>query len=63
MKNVNKCKVNDTQSFASQIKEQSLLDEDKEYVSYDVDSLFTNISVQEIIDYIVHQNCTEKKRP
>ena len=63
MKNVNECKVNDTQSFASQIKEQSLLDEDKEYVSYDVDSLFTNISVQGIIDYIVHQNCTEKKRP
>ena len=62
MKNVNKCKVNDTQSFASQIKEQSLLDEDEEYISYDMDSLFTNIPVQEIIDYIIHQICSEKKR-
>ena len=39
-----------TQSFASQIKEQHPLDEDEEYVSYNVDSLFTNILVQETID-------------
>ena len=48
----NKYKINDTQSFASQIKKQPPLDEDEGYVSYDVDSLFTNIPAQETIDYI-----------
>ena len=46
----NEYKIIDTQSFASQIKEQAPLDEEEEYVSYDVDSLFTNIPVQETID-------------
>ena len=59
----NEYKINDTKSFASQIKEQPPLDEDEEYVSYDVDSLFTNIPVQEAIDYIIHQIYTEKKLP
>lgn len=30
------------QTFAVNVKEKPPLDEDKEYVSYDVDSLFTN---------------------
>ena len=59
----NEYKINDTQSFASQIKEQPPLNENEEYVSYDVDSLFTNIPVQETIDHIIHQIYTEKKLP
>ena len=51
-----------TQNFASQLKEQPPLVED-EYVSYYKDSLFTNISVQKTIDYIIHQIYTEKKLP
>ena len=35
-------KINYTQTFAVNVKEKPPLDEDKEYVSYDVDSLFTN---------------------
>ena len=41
----NEYKINDTKSFTSQIKEQPPLHEDEEYVSYDMDSLFTNIPV------------------
>ena len=59
----NEYKINDTQSFASEIKEQPPLNEDIEYVSYDVDSLFTNVPVQETIDYVIHQIYTEKKLP
>ena len=49
--------------FASQLKDQPPLDEDEEYISYDVDSLVTNIPMQETIDYIIHQIYTEKKLP
>ena len=42
----NECKVNDFQTFASMIKNQTPLSSDEEYVSYDVDSLFTNIPVE-----------------
>ena len=52
--------MNDTQSFASQIKEQLPLDEDEECLSYDVDSLFTNISLQETNDYYL-SNLDRKK--
>ena len=58
----NEHKIDDTQNFASQLKEQPPLVED-EYVSYYKDSLFTNISVQKTIDYIIHQIYTEKKLP
>ena len=59
----NEYKISDTQSFAPQIKEQSPLDEDEEYVSYNVDSLLTNVPVQETIDYIIRQIYSEKKLP
>ena len=57
----NQCKISDTQEFASLIKDQPPLNDDEEYVSYDVDSLFTNIPVAETIQYIIHQICKEKK--
>ena len=48
-----------THSFASQFKEQSPLHEDEGYVTYDVDSLFNNIPLQEIIDLFIQQVSTE----
>ena len=59
----NEYKINDTQTFASMIKNQTPLSSDEEYVSYDVDSLFTNIPVEKTIEYIIHQICSEKKVP
>ena len=38
------------------IKNRTPLCPDEEYVSYDVDSLFTNISVEETIEYILPSN-------
>ena len=48
----NEYKINDTQSFPSMLKDQEPLNPNEEYVSYDVESLFTNISVDETINYI-----------
>ena len=42
------------------IKNQTSLSPDEEYVSHDVDSLFTNISGQVTINYIIYQICNEK---
>ena len=59
----NEYKINDTQTFASIIKNQTPLSPDEEYGSYDVDSLFTNIPVEETIKYIICQIYNEKKVP
>ena len=59
----NQYKISDTQEFASPIKDQPPLNDDEQYVSYDVDSLLTNIPVAETIKYIIHQIYTEKKIP
>ena len=45
------------------IKRLPPLPEDEEQVSYDVVSLFTNISFDETIDYIIESNYTHKKLP
>ena len=37
------------------LKQQDPLVADEEYVSYDVESLFTNVSVHETIDYILQE--------
>ena len=37
------------------MKDQPTLNDDEKYVSDDVDSLFTNISLAETIEYIIHQ--------
>ena len=59
----NECKISDTQTFASMIKNHTPLSSEEEYVSYDVDSLFTNIPVEETIEYIIHQIYNKKKVP
>ena len=53
--------MSDTQEFASLVKDQPPFNDDEVYVSYDVDSLFTNIPVAETTEYIIHQIYTEKK--
>ena len=50
----NEYKICDTQSFPSMLKEQTSLSLDEQYVSYDVESLFTNIPVDETICYIIN---------
>ena len=58
----NQFKISDIQEFASLIKDQSLNDDD-EYVSYDVDFQFTYIPLAQTIKYIIHQIYIEKQFP
>ena len=44
--------IKDTLTFAEMIK-NDVLDPKEEYVSYDVERLFTSIPVKETIDYII----------
>ena len=53
--------IKDTQSFAKLIKELPPLKEDEEDVSYDVESLFTNIPIIDTVDYIRDQICVQHK--
>ena len=43
------------------LKDQEPLNPNEEYVSYDVESLFTNIPVDETINYIINE-IYQKKR-
>ena len=56
----NEFTIYDTQSFSADIKNIPPLQEDED-VSYDVESLFTNIPINERIDYILHQIYNKKK--
>ena len=53
--------IKDTQSFANLIKELPPLKEDEEDVSYDIESLFTNIPINDTIDYILDQIYVQHK--
>ena len=57
----NKYTIQDTQQFPEMITSLPSLLNDEEYVSYDVDSLFTNVPFTDTIDYILHQIYHEKK--
>ena len=59
----NEYKINDTQSFPSMLKDQTPLNPNEEYVSHDVESLFTNIPVDEKINYIINEIYQKKKLP
>ena len=48
-------------SFSADIKNIPPLQEDEEDVSYDMESLFSNIPINETIDYILDQIYNEKK--
>ena len=56
----NKGTINDTQSFSADITNIPPLQEHED-VSYDVESLFTNIPINETIDYILDQIYNKKK--
>ena len=43
------------------LKQQDSLLPDKKYVSYDVESLFTNVPVRETIDYILQEIYVKEK--
>ena len=45
------------------MRKQNPLKYNEQYVSYDVESLFTNVSVQETIEYIINEIYKENKRP
>ena len=55
--------ITNTQDFASMIKEQPPLQDNEEYVSYDVESLFTNVPINETIDHILDMIYVHKKLP
>lgn len=55
--------IRNTQDFPAILKSQPPLADDEEYVSYDVESLFTNIPVEDTINYIVTKIYDENKLP
>lgn len=55
--------IKNTQMFSDMIKSQRPLSEKEEFVSYDVESLFSNIPVAETIYYILKQIYEENKLP
>ena len=55
--------IRNTQEFPMPLKQQNPLLPDKEYVSYDVESLFTNVPVHETIDYILQEIYVKEKLP
>ena len=57
----NEFTINNTQSFSEDIKNIPPSQEDEEDLSYDVESLFTNIPINETIDYILDQIYNKKK--
>ena len=59
----NNCVIRNTQKFPMSLKQQDLLLPDEEYVSYDVESLFTNVPVHETIDYILQEIYVKEKLP
>ena len=57
----NEYSINDTQKFPSMLSSIPPLQDDEEDVSYDAESLFTNIPIQETINYIIEQIYVHKK--
>ena len=61
--NSNEYIINSTLDFPDMIQNQPPLTEDEEYVSYDVESLFTNVPINDTIDYITDQIYVQNKLP
>ena len=57
---LNEYKINDCLKFPNIIKALTPLQKNEEYVSYDVDSFFTNIPLKETVDYIIDKIYNEK---
>ena len=52
-----------TLQFSQLLKDLPPLKDDEEYVSYDVESLFTNMLLKESIDYILEKIYVYNKLP
>ena len=50
-----------TQEFPKLLQQQDPLLPNEEYVTYDVQSLFTNVPIQETIDYILDEIYVKNK--
>ena len=59
----NEYKIVNTQSFSSMLREQTPFSLDEEYVWYDLESLFTNIPLDETISYIINEIYQKNKLP
>ena len=55
--------IRNTQESPKLLQQQDLLFPNEEYVSYDVKSLFTNVPIQETIDYILDEIYLKNKLP
>ena len=55
--------IRNTQEFPKLLQEQDPLLPSKESLSYDVKSLFTNVPIQETIDYVLDELYVKKKLP
>ena len=53
--------INNTQGFSGMIQNQPPITIDDEYISHDVESLFTNVPIQEAIDYILEEIYDNKR--
>ena len=53
--------ISNTQDFADIIRSQPKLQDNEEYISYDVESLFTNVPIQDTIDFIISEIYTNQK--
>ena len=53
--------IKNTQDFSAIIREQPPLLPDEQYVSYDVESLFTNVPINDTINYILEEIYVHKK--
>ena len=53
--------IKNAQDFAQLIREQPPLEDKEEYVSYDVESLFTNHPIHDIIKYILEEIYPDNK--
>ena len=55
--------IKNIQDFAQMIREQPPLEKNEKYVSYDVESLFTNVPIHDTIKYILEEIYTHNKLP
>ena len=55
--------ISNTQEFPKLLQQQDLLSPNEEYLWYDVESLFTNVPIQETIDYILDEIYVKNKLP
>ena len=60
---INEYNIKDTIKFPQLLKDLPPLKDDEEYVSYDVESLFTNTPLKKTIDHILEQISVNNKLP